>query len=142
MIDIESMIQSQRVIWIKRFFKSSNRAGWTLYIQYACLKLQISPADMLRCDFDPENLSISWPLFYYQMLFSWFYFKSTIPHISPWDIRRKVIIFNKDVLIGKLYASHKFLEWFHKGIKQIHDLYDRKGILHPVSYLENKYFII
>ena len=141
MIDLETMIQSQRIIWIKRFFKLTNDASWTFYMQYKCSKIGIQPKDLLKCNLNPENLCITWPLFYHQMLFSWFHFKADTSMLSPWNIRRNTIVFNKDILIGNQYARNPFLRWFHKGIKQIHDIYDKKGNLHPISYLEEQYSV-
>lgn len=36
MIDLESMIQAQRVMWVKRFFKQSDgKAGYSIFSTYA-----------------------------------------------------------------------------------------------------------
>jgi len=96
---------------------------------------------MFKCDFDPEYLCMLLPLFYQQMLYAWFEYRSLATKINPWEIRRKTIVFNKEILIGKQYAKGSYLRWFDSGIKQINDLYDKKGNLYPISYLQEKYSI-
>ena len=141
MIDLETMIQSQRIMWVKRFFKQTERAGWTFHFEFLCNKLKISPTDLFKCNLDPEFLCTTWPLFYHQMLFAWFHFKSVDCKITPWNIRRECLIYNKNITIGDRYARGRYLPWFQAGLRQIHDLYDYKGNAYPVSFLEEKYSI-
>ena len=139
MIDLETMIQSQRVMWVKRFFKQSSGAGWTFNFVYLCDKLQICPADLFKCNLDPEFLCTEWPLFYHQMLFSWFHLKKIDYLLSAWNIRRECLIYNKNIVIGNRYACGRYLTWFQAGLRQVHDLYDDRGNLHSIPYLEEKY---
>ena len=139
MIDLESMIQAQRVMWVKRFFKQSIEAGWTYYFTHLCSRLKLNPLDLFKCDMHPEFLKLKWPLFYHQMLFAWFHYKSCVNRLSPWDIRRKLLVYNQNILIQNQYISGAYLHWFQVGIRQIHDLFDYKGHPYTAKFLERKY---
>ena len=141
MIDLECMFQAQRVMWVKRFFKQSDGAGWMFFFHYVCTKLNLCPMDVFKCDFHPEYLRQTWPLFYHQMLFSWFYYKDTVGLVTAWDIRRKLFIYNRSILIQNRYVADVYVQWFHAGIRQIHNLYDYKGYPYPLEYLENQFSI-
>ena len=141
MIDLETMIQSQRVMWVKRYFKPPHGAGWTFYLEYLCNKLKICSMGLFKCNLDPEALCITWPLFYHQMMYAWFHFKNTEFVLSPWNIRRECLVYNKNIVIGNRYGCGKYLMWFQAGLRQIHDLYDNKGTPYPITYLEEKYSI-
>ena len=141
MIDLETMIQAQRVMWVKRYFKQSEGTGWTYYLRYMCSKFHILPSDLFKCDLDPEYLYINWPLFYHQMLYAWFHFKGITFEVTPWNLRRKSFIYNKDVLIANSYVRGIYVYWFNAGIRQIHNLFDERGYLIPISVLEASYRI-
>lgn len=74
MIDLESMIQAQRVMWIKRFFKQSHETGWTLFL---CNNLNLRSIDLLKCDFNPEYVVATWLIFIIKCYFHGF----TIKHL-------------------------------------------------------------
>ena len=131
MIDIQSMIESQRVMWVKRFFKQGLSASWTLFLQVKSDNVfKVDVLSLFRCELHPENLcSQTWPLFYRQLLFSWFNLKYiTSDYSDAWSIRRQSIVFNRNILIQNRYARGIYIKWFNAGIKQLNDLYDNKGI--------------
>ena len=140
MISLETMIQSQRVIWVKRFITQSSKASWTFYFTHLCQKkLLISPEDLFRCNLHPEYLCSTWPLFYSQMLFSWFKLKIIDYKLSPWSVRRETLIYNKDIIIGNQYAAGIFIRWFHAGLRQLHNLFDDRGHLRSIAFLEQNF---
>ena len=141
MIDIESMIQAQRIMWIKRFFNQSDGAGWKSYIHYKSSHFQIGPHDLLGCSLDPEILCIQWPLFYRQLLYSWYYIKGVNFVKTAWNIRRQTLIYNTNIVISNTYARHPYIRWFHAGIKQIHNLLDEKGYFISYKALSDRYGI-
>ena len=102
---------------------------------------QINAYDLLKCSLDPEVLCISWPLFYRQLLYSWYYIKGINFVKSSWNIRRQTLIYNTNILISNVYVTHPYVRWSHAGIKQIHNLVNEKGYFKTVEELSNEYGI-
>ena len=66
MIDLETMIKAQRVMWVKRFFRQTDFASWTFYLTYLCHnRVRIAPSDLFKCNLHPNFLHSTWPLFYH-----------------------------------------------------------------------------
>ena len=141
MVDIQSMIEAQRTMWVKRYFKQGLDAGWTYFLQYKTDYIfKIDVLSLFKCELHPESLcSNTWPLFYRQLLFSWFNLKYVTIDLDAWSIRRQSIVYNRHVRIRNKYARGIYISWFKAGIKQINDLYDRKGIPHSIETLRLRY---
>ena len=142
MVDIEAMIKAQKVMWIKRLFLADDNASWTLYPKLLCKHTGIPLYDLLKCNLDPHYLPENMPLFYHQMLHSWYGLKDQIPPPKyALDIRKQFYLYNKCILINNRYASRQYSRWHLCGIKLIHDLFDCNGNLYTAIQLETIYSI-
>ena len=143
MIDLESMINAQRVMWIKRLFSQKEKASWTAFLEFKCYSIfKITASDFFKCELHHDNLVTTWPLFYKQLLAAWFRLKQLNFKTNAWDIRRQNFIYNCQILIKKQYVRDKtYLQWFDAGIRQIHHLYDQMGNAIPTNTLSQKYSI-
>ena len=140
MLDLESMIKSQRIMWTKRLYIAGNASSWTFFLNWLCGPSGLTHRDLLKCDVNPHYLVGDFPLFYHQMLFSWFELRAVLSVTeSVFDVRRKYIIYNQNVLIGNRYAGRSYLNWYNHGIRQIHHLFDLKGCPYSIGQLSEIY---
>ena len=108
MLDIQSMIQAQRVMLLKRFVDEENSSSWKTILNYF-----LSPVGgkfILKCDFDIRKLPIYLPAFYKECLNAW----SSL-NVSPIrtcsDVVHQVIWNNKKILLCKSSQSSKTLSF-------------------------------
>lgn len=140
MINFETMFKAQKVMWVKRLF-SSRGSSWQAF-PLSCM----APLGMhlFKCSSDPGHLPVDLPVFYHQVLYAWAEFKQTteaIKIISPWEIRRESLFFNKNIQIDHQYVGKSFMLWLKKGVFLIHDILDEKGAFLKPAALENMYGI-
>lgn len=140
MIDLESMIKSQRIMWIRRLYISSNNAAWTCFPESLCTPLGLSLKDLLKCTMNPYYLPLNLPLFYHQLFFSWFEMKmQQTTNESAFDIRREYIMYNRYMFVNNTYIGQQFKILFEKGIRQINNLFDGNGCIIGRAQLEARY---
>jgi hypothetical protein len=121
MIDIESFLEAQKVMWIKRLQKSEE-GSWMAYPKYLFDKLL--GKDSFRCQTDIKKLRTWMPPFYLQLFETW---EKTVrdPGEDPFKVRREVLWLNKNIKINKKEVLFK--DWYDKGIIMVHDILDDRG---------------
>ena len=133
MLDIESFLEAQKVIWVKRL-QTSDEGSWMAYPKYYFNKLL--GMDSFRCNTDIKKLQSWMPPFYLQLFEAW---KKTVeePKEDPFKIRREVLWFNKHIQINKKEVYFK--EWSDKGIIMFHDILDDRGNIKSVQEISREY---
>ena len=87
MLDIESFLEAQKVIWVKRLQKSEE-GSWMAYPNYLLDKLL--GKDSFKCNTDIKKLQTWMPPFYLQLFEAW---DKTVanPGDDPFKVRREVL---------------------------------------------------
>ena len=96
MLDIQSMIFSQRIITLKKYIEDYN-SSWK-YILDTVLG-EVGGKFILHCDFDTNKLPIYLPNFYKECLDAWSVLNTTAKVTSYDDIVNQIIWNNKHILI-------------------------------------------
>jgi exonuclease III len=135
MLDIQSFVKAQKVIWIKRFL-SPETASWK-----ALLTLSLNEfmgENTFKCFMDCKTQPKNFPDFYWEMMKIWCDIKNITESIdNPMDIRRQCLWFNENISINKEQLNWKV--WREKGINIIHDILNNKGDFLSVQEIEQKY---
>lgn len=137
MIHFESMVKSQKVMWVKRLC-NSDHGSWKVIPSLLIHNMSI--IDFLKCSYDPAYMPYELPTFYHQIFFAWKSLDNKSVE-SAWSIRRQFLLFNKYVKVNGLYLDNRYIQWYNAGIKMIHDIVDETGTFKSKELLEKEYKI-
>ena len=113
MIDLETMVKSLRLAWLKRIF-SENDGTWKNYLRHV---LKCYGGSLLfHCNYNINDLTI-FSQFYTELLQWWAEFQDEFSAEKPW---RSIIWNNKDIHIDNKSIFYK--TFFESGITHITDL--------------------
>ena len=129
MIDFESFVRAQKLCWIKRI-ATGNSTSLSVYLTDFVPSIPIS--EFLCCSIKPNDLPANIPLFYKQILHTWFLYKTKNEkpdYIALW--------YNQNIKIDNSYVFYK--KWYEKGIFLLKDLYDDNGTILSYIRLQNRY---
>lgn len=113
MIDIDSMIVSLRLAWLKRIF-SENGGTWKSYLCY--LLERFGGLFFINCNYDLKDYP-KFSQFYYELLSWWTHFRNTFDSERNWCY---IIWNNKEIRIGNKPVYYK--KYFESGILFVKDL--------------------
>jgi hypothetical protein len=135
MLDLDSFIQAQKTMWVKRFLTTDD-ASWKAFLN---LNLEdLLGKDTFKCTMDCKEQPVNFPNFYWLMLKTWFGIKKTTNQIiNPLDVRRECLWLNENIKVNKKQIKWKL--WNEKGINQIHDIVNSQGQFLTVTEIEQKY---
>ena len=114
MIDLETMVKSLRLAWIKRIF-GENDGTWKNYLHHV-LKSFGGPLLLFHCNYNIKDLKIS-SQFYTELLQWWADFRDEFSAEKPWH---NIIWNNKDIRIDNKPIFYK--TFFESGITHVTDL--------------------
>jgi hypothetical protein len=135
MIDVNSFIKAQKVMWVKRFL-SPDTASWKALL--TLLLEDYLKTDTFKCSLDCSKRPKDFPLFYWQILENWFDIKNITESIdTPPVVRRQCLWFNENIMVNK--EKLKWNEWIDKGINIIHDILNQNGEFLSINQIEQKY---
>ena len=129
MIDLESMVKSLRLAWLKRVFNDSN-ATWKKYFLY--LLEPVGGRFFLNCNYEASDYTIS-SQFYHELLLWWSEFRESFASENDWKI---ILWNNKDIRIDNKPVYYK--NYFKSGIIYIHDLLFNLNTTDSYNYFSNK----
>ena len=112
MVDIESMIKSLLLAWLKRIF-GDNSGAWKNYLEY--LLKETGCMVLFNCNYNVKDLTIS-SQFYMELLKWWSEFRMGIAVETNWIYR---IWNNQDIRIN---TKPVFYRYFNYGIQTVGDL--------------------
>ena len=113
MIDLETMITSLRLAWLKRIF-DTNGGAWKDYIRHQLKRF--GGLFLFHCNYDVKDHPIP-SLFYAEMLKWWAEFRDEFSTEKYWH---SIIWNNKDVRINKAPVFYK--TFFESGFICVNDL--------------------
>jgi hypothetical protein len=135
MIDVNSFIKAQKVMWVKRFL-SPDTASWKAML--TLLLEDYLKADTFKCSLDCNEQPKEFPNFYWQILKNWFEIKNITEIIdTPPEVRRQCLWLNENITVNR--EKLKWNEWIDKGINIIHDILNQKGQFLTVNQIEQKF---
>ena len=113
MIDLECMVKSLRLAWLKRIF-NNNDGIWKTYLRH---KLQpFGGFFFMNCNYDIKDYLIS-SQFYHEFLLWWSEFRETFASEKDWE---NIIWNNRDIRIDKKPVFYK--NYFDSGVVYTHNL--------------------
>ncbi len=132
--DIDTMVKSQKLSWIKRMIENKD-AAW-MQLLYTLLP-NMNIKHILKCSIDPKRLAEYIPDFYRQILYAWFDL-NTEPKTGL-DIKRQIIWLNKYIMINNtpIYNEHLY----QNGVVSINDLIGNDRKFYTYEDLTAKYEI-
>ena len=113
MIDLETMVKSLRLAWLKRIF-SENDGTWKNYLLH--LLKSFGGYFLFHCNYNVKDLTIS-SQFYTELLQWWADFREEFSAEKPWQ---NIIWNNKDIRIDNKPIFYK--TFFESGITHVTDL--------------------
>jgi hypothetical protein len=135
MIDVDSFLKAQRVMWVKRLVSPDN-ASWKAVL--TLLLQDYLDMDTFKCSLDCSKKPNDFPIFYWEILENWNEIKNmTEPIDTPLDIRRQCLWLNENITVNN--EKLKWNGWINKGINMIHDILNPKGEFLTIQELEQKY---
>ena len=136
MLDLQSMVKAQKVMWIKRLMTEKNES-WKTYPLWCLGPLGTS---LFKCNISETHIPLNLPTFYKEILLSWINCKNSEPVVdSAWDIRRQSIFYNKNIKIANEYIRTDSLDWFKQGIFCVHDILNSNGDFLTMNDLHRLY---
>ena len=129
MIDLESMVKSLRLAWLKRLFNDSN-ATWKTYLLH--LLNPVGGKFFLNCNYEVSDYTIS-SQFYQELLLWWSEFRESFASESDWKI---IVWNNEEIRIDNKPVYYK--NYFKSGIIYIHDLLFNLNRTDSYHYISNK----
>ena len=129
MIDLESMVKSLRLAWLKRLFNDSN-ATWKTYLLQ--LLKPVGGKLFLNCNYEVSDYTIS-SQFYQELLLWWSEFRKSFASEGDWKI---IVWNNKEIRIDNKPVYYK--NYFKSGIIYIHDLRFDLSTTDSYNYFSNK----
>ena len=135
MLDIQSFLKAQKVMWVKRLI-STEQGSWKA-LPMLFLKNWMGQ-DTFKTTMNCNTKPINFPDFYWQIIQNWFELKNLTEAITtPMEIRRQTLWLNKSITINKEELNWKV--WQNKGINIIHDILNINGTFLTSQEIENKY---
>ena len=113
MIDLETMVKSLRLAWLKRIFNWYD-GTWKRYLKHH-LK-SVGGLFFINCNYDVNDYTIS-SQFYRELLLWWTQFRETFASENNWQ---RVIWNNKEIRIDKKPVYYK--NFHESGIVYVNDL--------------------
>ena len=113
MVDLESMIKSLRLAWLKRIFGSNNGA-WKNYLQH--LLERVGSLFFFNCNYNIKDYSFS-SQFYSELLQWWSEFRE---EFAAGNDRSYIIWNNREILINKMPVFYK--KFFESDIVYVNNL--------------------
>ena len=113
MVDIESMIKSLRLSWLKRIF-GENSGAWKNYLNY--LLKETGGLALFSCNYNTKDLNIN-SRFYLELLEWWSQFREDNAVDNRWQY---IIWNNQEIRINNKPVFYK--KYFHYGIQTTRDL--------------------
>ena len=113
MVDIESMIKSLRLSWLKRIF-GENSGAWKNYLNY--LLKETGGLALFSCNYNTKDLNIN-SQFYLELLEWWSQFREDNAVDNRWQY---IIWNNQEIRINNKPVFYK--KYFHYGIQTTRDL--------------------
>jgi len=129
MIDINCMIKSLRLAWIKRIFDDNN-GTWKSYLKH--LLDPMGGFFFLNCNYDIKDYNI-FSQFYSEMLSWWSEFRDSFASQRDWQ---NIIWNNKEIRIEKRPVFYK--KYFEAGVIRIQDLHFDLTINDALSHWSDK----
>lgn len=129
MIDLESMVKSLRLAWLKRLFNDSN-ATWKTYLLH--LLKPVGGKFFLNCNYEVSDYTIS-SQFYQERLLWWSEFRESFASERDWKI---IVWNNKEIRIDNKPVYYK--NFLKSGIIYIHDLLFDLNTTDSYNYFSNK----
>ena len=129
MIDLESMVKSLRLAWLKRLFNDSNATRKTYLLH---LLKPVGGKFFLNCNYEVSDYMIS-SQFYQELLLWWSEFRESFASESDWKI---IVWNNKEIRIDNKPVYYK--NYFKSGIIYIHDLLFNLNTIDSYHYFSNK----
>jgi len=128
-IDLESVVRSLRLAWLKQIFNDLN-ATWKTYLLYL-----LEPEGgrfFLYCNYEVSDHTISFQ-FYHELLLWWSEFRESFASGGDW----KTIFWNNtEIRIDNRPVYYK--TYFKSGIIYIHDLLFNLNTMDSYNYFLNK----
>ena len=128
--NIEMLVKSQKIAWIKRMVNNSNAAWMQLLLTFLP---EMNFQHILKASIDPARLADYIPNFYRQILWAWF--ETSPTPTSALEIRRQILWFNKHIRIDNKPIFDKHM--YNKGVCCINDLLDQNGNILKYNELKN-----
>ena len=113
MIDLESMIQSLRLAWIKRIF-GANDGTWKSYLRH--LLYRCGGLFLFHCNYDVKDIPIT-SQFYSELLKWWSDFREEFDSERE---QQNIVWNNKEIRIDNKPVFYK--NFFESGIIYVNDL--------------------
>jgi hypothetical protein len=135
MLDIDSFIKAQKVMWVKRLLEPG-KASWKA-VPLLYLNEFLGP-NTFKCNLSCEEKPKNFPDFYWLIIKCWNEINTTTKdYDSPFTIRRECIWLNKNIQIKNIDIPWR--TWSEKGINIIHDILNEKGNFVSAAELARKY---
>ena len=113
MIDLETMVKSSRLSWLKRIFSENNRM-WKMYLRHQ-LK-NVGGLFLFHCSYDIKDVIIS-SQFYCELLQWWSDFREDF---SSGRLYQNIVWNNKDIRVNDKPIFYKTL--FNSDLAHVSDL--------------------
>ena len=133
MLDVESFISAQKVMWVKRLIKPG-QGSWKTFPNL--LMGSVAGIHSFQCNTNSIKDRKIWPPFYQQIYAAWTKLKES-PDNDPFNIRREILWCNKEIKIQKKEVLYR--EWLNKGIITIHDILQENGDFRTEKSLETEF---
>jgi hypothetical protein len=133
MLDVTCFVEAQKVMWVKRLLKK-DEGSWKTYPKYMLSKILGNHS--FQCNTDIPKQQKWMPEFYKQLFASWYKCKVSDSD-DPFDLRRQVLWYNKNIMVKKKEFFFKI--WYEKGIILFHDILDEKGDFRSIEELSRKF---
>ena len=135
MVHFHSMVKAIKLNWIKRFVNTNST--YTKMIT-ECISKNLTLEDFIRCNINEVDRKAVKNNFYNQIFMYWSSIYNEHPH-QPNDIYNQLIWYNSFIKIDNKPVFKK--KWWEKGIKYIHDIIDKHGMMIPLTELEQRFNI-
>jgi hypothetical protein len=136
MLDVESFICAQKVMWVKRLLTKKEGGSWKIYPQLFLSKLLDEYS--FQCNLDLKKLKGKLPPFYFKLFESWNETKED-PKEDPFKLRREVLWLNKHIKVQNREVCYK--DWYKKGILILHDILKEDGSFKTLEALEGEFLV-
>ena len=134
MLDVESVIQAQKVMWVKRLLANNNQGSWKFYPNLLLEKLLQKHS--FHSNTNIKKIDKSMPSFYLQLFKAWGKTKDLQVN-DPFELRREILWQNKNILLRGKEICYK--EWYQKGIIMFHDILCEDGSFKTMETLREEF---
>ena len=133
MLDIESFVTAQKVMWVKRLL-NNKEGSWKIFPNL--ILSQLLGNHSFQCSTKKGEQMKSFPLFYRQLFLVWNKTKED-PGEDPFKIRREILWHNDSIKIRGRDICYR--KWYDKGIVMLHDIVQDNGVFKSKVDLERQY---